>query len=79
MLLPPSPIATIFFHGLRVHHQIIVWMDLSDVDKELLHWGWKIENSNYTLIMTDIEAGPPEVLYVVVAKTPVVQNAVVEK
>ena len=54
-------------------------MDLSDVDKELLHWGWKIENSNYTLIMTDIEAGPPEVLYVVVAKTPVVQNSVVEK
>ena len=54
-------------------------MDLRDVDKELLHWGWKIENSNYTLIMTDIEAGPPEVLYVVVAKTPVVQNAVVEK
>ena len=40
-LLPPSP-RTTFFHGLQVHHQIVVWKDLSKVDKEPLRWGWKI-------------------------------------
>ena len=44
-LLPPSPRAA-FFHGLLVRHQIVVWKDLSEVDKEPLRWGWKIENSN---------------------------------
>ena len=33
--------------------------------KEPLRWGWKMENSNYTPIMTDIEAGPPELLQIV--------------
>ena len=27
-----------------------------------MRWRWKIENSNYTPIMNDIEAGPPELL-----------------
>ena len=27
--------------------------------------GWKIENSNYTPIMTDIKIGPPELLRIV--------------
>ena len=40
-LLPLSPRAA-FFHGLQVHHQIVVWKDLSKVDKEPLRWGWKI-------------------------------------
>ena len=52
VLLPPSPRAA-FFHGLRVHYQIFVWKDLSKVDKKPLRWGCKIENSNYTPIMTD--------------------------
>ena len=51
-LLPPSQRAA-FFHGLRVHHQIFVWKDLSKVDKEPLRWGWKIKNLNYTPTMTD--------------------------
>ena len=63
-LLPPSPRAA-FFHGLQVHHQIADWTDLSEVDKEPLCWGWTIENSNYTPIMTNIEAGPPELLRIV--------------
>ena len=63
-LLPPSPRAA-FFHGLRVHHQIVVWKDLSEVGKEPLRWGWKTENSNYTPIMIDIESGPPELLRIV--------------
>ena len=63
-LLPPAPRAS-FFHGLRVHHQIVLWRGLSELDKVPLRWGWKIENSNYTPIMTDIEAGPPELLRIV--------------
>ena len=63
-LLPPSPRA-IFFHDLLAHHQIVVWKDLSEVYKEPLRWGWKIENTNHTPIMTDIEAGPPELLRIV--------------
>ena len=41
-LLPPSPRAA-FFHGLRVHHQVIVWKDLRQVDKDPLRWGWKMK------------------------------------
>ena len=63
-LLSSSPRGA-FFHGLWAHHQIVVWKDLSNVDKEPLCWGWKIENSNYTAIMTDIDAGPPELLRLV--------------
>ena len=60
-LLPPSPRAA-FFHGLQVHHQIVVWEDLRNINKEPLQWRWKIENSNYTLIMIDIETRPLELL-----------------
>ena len=37
-LLPPSPRAA-FYHGLQVYYQTAVWKDLSDVDKDPLHWG----------------------------------------
>ena len=79
-LLPPSPRAA-FFHDLWVHHENVVLKDLSDVNKESLRWGWKIENSNYTLIMTDIETGPPELLRIVRlgGKGPLAPNVVVEK
>ena len=63
-LLPPSPRAA-FFHGVRVHHQIVVWKDLSDVNKEPLRWGWKIQNSSYFPIMTDIKTEPPQLLRIV--------------
>ena len=41
-LLPPSPRAAFYhslYHGLRVYYQTAVWKDLSDVDKDPLHWG----------------------------------------
>ena len=63
-LLPPSRRAP-FFHALRAHHQIVVWKDLSDVNKEPLPWGCKFEKLNYTPIMTDIKAGSPELLRIV--------------
>ena len=63
-VLPPSPRA-VFYHGLRVYHQVHVWKDLSKVDEDPLRWGWTIENNMYTPIMTDVEAGPPELLKVI--------------
>ena len=36
--LLPSPRAA-FYHGLQVYYQTAVWKDLSDVDKDPLHWG----------------------------------------
>ena len=64
VLLQPSA-RVAFFHGLRVHHQNVVWQDLKDVNKEPFRWGWKIENKNYTTIMTYIEIEPPELLRIV--------------
>ena len=63
-LLQPSPMAA-FCHGLRVCHQIQIWKQLSDKEKDLLRWVWVTENRMYTPIMTDIEAGPPDVLKVI--------------
>ena len=37
-LLPPSP-KGVFHHGLRVYHQIQIWKQLSDAEKDLLRWG----------------------------------------
>ena len=63
-LLPPSPRAA-YFHGLRVHHLINVWRKLGDTDIDPLRWGWEMKNGNFSLIMTDIEAGPPDILRIV--------------
>ena len=63
-LLPPSPRAA-YYHGLRVYHQVQVWTKLLNSDKDPLLLGWKIVNNMFVPIMTDIEAGPPEILKVV--------------
>ena len=63
-LLPPSPRAA-YYHGLRVYNQMNVWSKLSDGDIDPLRWGWKIVNGKYYPIMTDIEAGPPDILKII--------------
>ena len=63
-VLPTSPRAA-FYHGLRVYHQVHVWKDLSEVDEDPLRWDWIMENNMYTPIMTDVEAGLPELLKVI--------------
>ena len=63
-LLPPSPRAA-FYHGLRVYHQIRVWKTLCDTDIEPLSWGWRICDGKFTPIITDVAAGPPELLKIV--------------
>lgn len=62
--LPPSPRAA-YYHGLRVYHQLHVWKALSDHDLEPRRWGWRVQNDFYRPIMTDLEAGPAELLKIV--------------
>ena len=63
-LLPLSPRA-VYYQSLRIYHQMNVWRQLSDGDIDPLSWGWKISNGKYFPIMTDIEAGPPDVLKII--------------
>ena len=63
-LLPPSPRAA-YYHGLRVYHQIQVWIKLSEKDINPMNWGWEMENGKFSPIMTDNEAGPPDILKVI--------------
>ena len=79
-LLPPFP-RTAFYHGRRVYHQIAVWKDLNDVDKDPLRWVWKLLSNKYVLIMTDAEAGFRNCSksYGVNVMVLVVQKALVEK
>ena len=59
----PSSLREAFFHAIQFHHQIAVWKDLSQLDKESLRRGCKIENSHFISIMTlYIETGLPELL-----------------
>ncbi|XP_065662608.1 zinc finger BED domain-containing protein 5-like [Hydra vulgaris] len=54
-----------YYHGLRVYHQIKVWRNLSNVDLDPLSWGWVIQNQMHAPIMTDIEAGPQDILNII--------------
>ena len=59
------PPRAVFYHGLRVYYQFQVWKQLSDVDKDPIKWGWVIKNKMLRPIMTDNEAGPPDLLQIV--------------
>ena len=63
-LLPPSLRAT-YYHDLQVYHQMNVWGKISDNDIDPLSWGWKISNGKFSPIMTDIKAGPPNILKII--------------
>ena len=62
--LPPSPRAA-YFHGLRVYHQLKIWIGLHNTDLEPCKWGWKLKDDCLSPIMTDIEPGPPNLLKIV--------------
>ena len=34
----PLSLTAAFYHDLRVYYQITIWKDLSDFDKDPLHW-----------------------------------------
>ena len=48
-----------------MYHQVQVWKQSSDGDKDPLRWGEAIENKMFRPIMTDNEVGPPDLLKIV--------------
>lgn len=53
---------TAYFHGLRVHLQIIQWVTLDLICLDAENWGWSFENNTYSPIMTDIPPAPENLL-----------------
>ncbi len=59
--LPPTPRAA-YFHSLCVHHQIMIWKDLS-VDIDPTKCGWKLDGKSLQPIMTDLEPAPEFIIF----------------
>ena len=61
--LPPTERAA-HFHSLRVHLQVILWKRLThqDLDFNPEQWGWKLDGTQISPIMTDLAAGPESLL-----------------
>ena len=55
---------TAHFHSLRVQFTVMLWKRLThqDVEFEPEQWGWKLDGTQLSLIMTDMEAGPEALL-----------------
>ena len=58
----PSTERAAFFHSLRVHHQVIVWIKLLNNDLDPKQWGWKLEGKVLMPIMTDLDPAPESLL-----------------
>ena len=66
--LPPSERAA-YYHGLRVHLQIIEWKMLDDMHKlDPTAWGWKFDGVCLVPIPTDKDAAPSNILKVIRCK-----------
>ena len=67
--LPPTERAA-HFHSLRVHLQVMHWKKLIHEDSQLdpEQWGWKLDGSKLTPVMTDIAAAPETLLKFVQCK-----------
>ena len=65
--LPPTERAA-HYHSLRVHLQVLIWKKLSNNDLDPKQWGWKLEGSVFTPVMTDLDAGPKSLLQFVRCK-----------
>ena len=63
--LPPTEHAA-WFHGLRVHLQIIQWKMLhEELNLDPRKWGWELENCILSPTPTDKEVAPPNTLQVI--------------
>ena len=64
--MPPTNRAA-FFHGLRTHHQIVIWKMLNDKDVILnpKDWGWFVSEDAISPIKTDNCVAPKSILKVV--------------
>ena len=67
--LPPTERAA-HFHSLRVHLQVILWKKLAHEDLCLdpQQWGWKLDGTTLSPVMTDIAAAPETLLQFVRCK-----------
>ena len=61
--LPPTERAA-HFHSLRVHLQLMLWKKLTHEDLQLdpEQWGWKLDGTALTPVMTDMAAAPENLL-----------------
>ena len=59
--LPPTERAA-YYHSLQVHLQVMMWMKLSIDVLDPRQRGWKLSGSIFTLIKTDLEAAPENLL-----------------
>ncbi|XP_065652097.1 uncharacterized protein LOC136079741 [Hydra vulgaris] len=63
--LPPTDHAA-YFHGLRVHLQVVEWQMLDEsFNLDPKEWGWKLDNGCLLPIPTDKEVAPPNILKVI--------------
>ena len=61
--MPPTE-RSAYFHGLRVHLQIMTWKMLqNDIDPE--EWGWCKKDNELVPIMTDNDVAPENLLKVI--------------
>ena len=54
--LPPTDRAT-YYHGLRVHFQIVEWL-LKGYEMNAVEWGWRIKENTMTPLTTDLDIAP---------------------
>ena len=59
--LPPTEKAA-YFHSLRVHLQVIIWKTLVNNALDPLQWGWRLDGTVFTPVMTDLAAAPESLL-----------------
>ena len=61
--LPPTERAA-HFHSLRVHLQVMLWKRLTYKDIHLApeQWGWNLDGTTLTPVMTDMAAAPETLL-----------------
>ena len=64
--MPPINRAA-FFHGLRAHHQIVIWKMVNDKNVILgkKAWGWFLSEDVISPIITDNDVAPKSLLKVV--------------
>ena len=62
MLIPS--LRAVYYHGLRVYHQVKIWRELRDTDDMSYHWGWQLVGESMIPTITNEEAGPTDLLKV---------------
>ena len=62
--LPPTERAA-YFHSLRVHLQVTIWDKFTNDYLDPKLWGWELEGSAFTPVMTDMNAAPDSLLKII--------------